>query len=212
MHFPARWGPPPQCQFPAFDALPFRAFNRGTKIGKVADFGGFLRFQTRARGYMRSQGEQHSELDLRADGQVDGDDGEGYTRVDTTSKVVRPNMMKGGGRGRGGFRGGRGGGREEPGAGGRAQYQMGTSFNKRFNKLTRARYVSGDNFKGGQGQRLIREFSVKVQPDWLQLETLELSKVRFGGRGRRAPCVCGWGVGARACASGGGERENESWL
>ena len=179
MHFPAKWGPPQGCQFPSFDQLPFRAFSRTTRIGKVADFGGFLRFQQRTRGYTRNQGEQHSELDLRADGAGDGDDGEGYTRVDTASKVVRMGGGMRGGRGRGGFRGGRGGAREEPGAGGRSQYQQGTSFNKRFNKLTRARYVSGDNFKGGQGGKgVIREFSVKVQPDWLQLETIELSRVR----------------------------------
>jgi len=178
----ATWGPPPGCQFPAFDQLPFRVFSRATKIGKVADFGSFLRFQQRTRGYVRNMGEQHSELDFRGgEGALGGeDDGEGYTRVDAASKIVRPGGARGGrGRGRGGpFRGG---GRDEPGAGGRGGGQ-GTSFNKRFNKLTRARYVSGDNWAGkpggAGGARPMREMSVKIQPDWLQLETLDLAKVR----------------------------------
>ena len=47
--FSASWGPPTdKIVFPAFDKLPFRTFSRNSKIGKAADFGGYLRASMRA--------------------------------------------------------------------------------------------------------------------------------------------------------------------
>jgi hypothetical protein len=189
--FSDSWGPPSHVLFPSFDRLPFRLFSRTSKIGKVADFGGFLRFPMKGR-FARTQGEQHSELDFRGDGGLDGDDADGaFQRVESKAP---PRLGGGGGYtggrgGRGGGRGGRGGmragdDRGDAGRGRGAQGQSGTSFNKRFNRLNRARWVSGDNWqRGGDGRgpggRPMREFSVKIQSDWVQLETMDLAKVRW---------------------------------
>jgi hypothetical protein len=192
VHFGPSWGPPAHIQFPNFDRLPFRLFSRAAKIGKVADFGSFLRFPMRGR-FARAQGEQHSELDFRGDGGVDGDDADGaFQRVESKA-VPRAGGGGGGGMRRGGYGGGRGRGgarmddRGEPGRGRFNQAQSGTSFNKRFNRLNRARWVSGDNWSrggpGGPGGRPMREFSVKIQSDWIQLETVDLAKVRGFSRG-----------------------------
>lgn len=75
VHFSTTWGPPKdKCMFPEFDLLPFRTFSRNTKIGKVSDFGGYLRHAMRGR-FSRSQGEQHSELDLRGDAGAEDEEG-----------------------------------------------------------------------------------------------------------------------------------------
>ena len=196
--FGASWGPPAdRILFPAFDRLPFRLFSRSAKIGKVADFGSFLRFPMRGR-FARAQGEQHTELDFRGDGGLDGDDADGaFQRVEAKAPP-RSGGGGGGGMRRGGYGGGRGRGgmragddRGEPGRARGAQAQSGTSFNKRFNRLNRARWVSGDNWSrggpGGPGGRPMREFSVKIQSDWIQLETVDLAKVRGFSRGSPSP-------------------------
>ncbi len=210
------WGPPAACMFAEFDGTPFRLFSRSAKVGKVADFGGYLRPMMRGR-FSRAMGEQHSELDIRGDGGPEEDGDGAFVRVDTTKTVPRPRM--GGQRrphnagGPPGGRGGGGGGGGRPvdaSAGGemgnKGKIQTGSSFNKRFNKLTRARFQS-DNRGGkpggphGHAPRTLREFSVKIQPDWLQLETLDLAKVR--GRAEGGGARDG-GRGARRRARDGG--------
>jgi hypothetical protein len=42
------WGPPSACRFTDFDRVPFRMFSRSAKVGKVADFGNYLRPMMRA--------------------------------------------------------------------------------------------------------------------------------------------------------------------
>ena len=89
--------------------------------------------------------------------------------------------------------GGRGGGRgpSDPAAGGemgsKGKIQTGSSFNKRFNRLNVARYSTSDRGgKSGGQQRTQREFSVKVQADWLELESLDFAKVRhYCGKERK---------------------------
>jgi translation initiation factor 3 subunit D len=51
---------------------------------------------------------------------------------------------------------------------------VGSSFNKRYNKLTKARWVQNG---GRTGPRTLREGSVRVGPDWLQLEVFDLSQL-----------------------------------
>lgn len=56
----------------------------------------------------------------------------------------------------------------------RQKEQMtGTSFNKRYNKLTRARWVQGNRM----GPRTLRDASVRVASDWLQLEMVDLAQL-----------------------------------
>lgn len=74
-----------------------------------------------------------------------------------------------------------GGGRDNAGRGWedrKNEKNQGTSFNKRYNKLTKARWTpnsGGNNPSGNQrpGSR-VREGSVRVSADWLQLEVFDL--------------------------------------
>jgi len=188
LHFSSTWGPPKdQCMFPSLDLLPFRSFNRNAKIGKVADFGSYLRNAMRGR-FSRSQGEQHSELDLRGGVGPDDEDGGLFIRVDNV-KVPKKTI---GWAGKGGIKPRPQTGKDDRVGQRGTDSTEGNSYNKRFLRLTRARRVTGETgFRPQQSTR--REFSVKIQPDWTQLESVELSKVRFHVCSAPAPafhCVC----------------------
>jgi hypothetical protein len=58
-------------------------------VGKVADFGNYLRANMRGR-FARSAGEQHAELDLRGGADADEEDTPtGFERVDSRRSVPR---------------------------------------------------------------------------------------------------------------------------
>jgi hypothetical protein len=136
------------------------------------------------------RGEQHSDLDLRGDNIADDDGNGSFQRIDSTRLAVKPRAS---GQRRQQYtapqRGGVGRGPSDPAAGGemgsKGKIQTGSSFNKRFNRLNVARYTTSDRgSKAGGPQRTQREFSVKVQSDWLELETLDFAKVRVPSRPR----------------------------
>jgi translation initiation factor 3 subunit D len=169
------WGPLASSVPAGFGGLPFSAFSRGERIGKAADFGGFL--SMRQRGNFRRGMDENVELGGALYEQGDSE----FVTVDTAKAPKRGGFGGGRGRGgaRGGFRGGRGGA-QPVGARGWEDKQNehkgsdGTSFNKRYNKLTRARWVQNNNAHGGP--RLLRDASVRVGSDWLQLELFDLAQ------------------------------------
>ena len=150
------WGPAPNSLPPAFATLPFAAFGRGEKVGKAADFGNFLTM--RQRGMFRRGVDENVDL---SGALYEAGDSE-FIMVDTAKAPRRGGYNAGGGGGgggggrgggggqrggggggsRGGFRGGRGG--VNQGARGWEDRQSerkgsdGSSFNKRYNKLTQA--------------------------------------------------------------------------
>ena len=174
------WGPLASSVPAGFSMLPFSAFSRGEKIGKAADFGNFL--SMRQRGNFRRGLDENAELMMGVQMYEQGDSE--FVTVDTAKAFRKPGFGGAGGRGRGaprgGFRGGRGGA-QPVGARGWEDKQSerkgsdGTSFNKRYNKLTRARWVQNNNPHGGP--RLLRDASVRVGSDWLQLELFDLSQL-----------------------------------
>ena len=103
--------------------LPFAAFNRADRVGKIADFGGFARYVSRRFG---RAGEENTELTYR----FDADEAKEFSRVEARGKVVSalaatpmPQRFYGGYSdrgGRGGGRGGSSGGRGGYGGGGGA--------------------------------------------------------------------------------------------
>lgn len=175
------WGPASNSLPAAFATLPFAAFGRGEKVGKAADFGNFLTM--RQRGMFRRGIDENVDL---SGALYEAGDSE-FIMVDTAKAPRRGGYNAGGGGGgrggsgqrggsRGGFRGGRGG--VNVGARGWEDRQSerkgsdGSSFNKRYNKLTQARWVQSSN---RMGHKLLRDASVRVASDWLQLELLDFT-------------------------------------
>jgi translation initiation factor 3 subunit D len=181
------WGPAPNSLPAAFATLPFAAFGRGEKVGKAADFGNFLTM--RQRGMFRRGVDENVDL---AGALYEVGDSE-FIMVDT-AKTPRRGGYNAGGRGGGSGGGGGGGGGRGGGSrggfnnrGGRGGVNVGargwedrqserkgsdgSSFNKRYNKLTQARWVQSSI----RNQRLLRDASVRVASDWLQLELLDFT-------------------------------------
>jgi hypothetical protein len=204
---PARVSPAPA----QFSMLPFATFNRGEKVGKAADFGGYLNMRQREshrararqegpRITARAQSHPHSfpslptrarpllsppfaggqfrrgleeNMDLAGPLYEAGDSA--FVTVDT-SKAPRRNAGYKPRGARGGMRGGRGGGPSNVRGweDRKVDKVQGSSFNKRYNKLTRARWVQNG---GRSGPRTLREGSVRVGVDWDQLELYDLAQL-----------------------------------
>ncbi|KAG8461305.1 hypothetical protein KFE25_010492 [Diacronema lutheri] len=181
---PAGWGP---CELPEkFTDQPYAPFNKGDKLGKVADWSGPSTFPGRQQMRQARQGPQFANENFAY--QHDPSD-ESFHLVDTAT--AKPANSWGGGRGRG--RGGRGGGRWGARGGGRwgEQDKVPEKIGGNNRNLQKARQqgLRGKWNKtrqaAQQGMRWsdrpptrIRESSIDVRPGWQVLEQVNFSDLQ----------------------------------
>lgn len=180
------WGP---TAVPAqFAQAPYASFSRSDRLGRAADFGGYMRFQYKGR-YGRGD-DKNADLDYK----FDETEAREFSLVD--SKVVRKpqgyrpnNQRRPGGPRRDGAGPGVGGagtrGYDDRGAlaggrGGRNREDRGTGggINKHLQRLRQRNQQNARAGGGGSGSGAVRrETSVKIGVDWIPLETFNLHEL-----------------------------------
>lgn len=156
------WGP--TATPTAYQHVPYAAFAKGEKIGRVADITGFTKNWHRNRYHRDVEG--NTEFAYRHDEQ-DGD-GE-FKTVDTVKGPRRHDFRRRPQRARR-----RPTPREDPRQTARAKKaQMPGSFNKRYDRLNKARLASRRRY--WEQTQIQRDASVKVEADWEVLEQIDLT-------------------------------------
>lgn len=174
---PSSWGPPdeddtsnPNAPQSKFAHLPYAPFGRSDRLGRVADFTGRANYQ-RGTGTRRG-GDDNQEFQYK----VDAEEESSFQLVDT-SKTASSNVRR--------F--------VTPAARRRQHTQRLRQVNARrqqqnqgpshqMQSSQRTRGGGGRGKYGGRGgrqyqNRVDRQASVSVQPDWIQVEDLDLSKL-----------------------------------